>query len=140
MQAIDQAEYTFYITDAFIKVVRSPWKFAFLEKEEEVRRFLLEKYGPEYILDIHTKEKPWTEEELHDATPENRLFMAETERYKTTGIVYIPDSPIPKQVYKRPYTTPLLVKQPVMRLAQETIEEATGKLICRQCSSCHGCR
>jgi cytochrome c2 len=41
---------------------------------------------------------------------------------------------------KKPYTEPVLEKQETMRIAEETIEKATGKLVCKQCSSCHGCR
>lgn len=41
---------------------------------------------------------------------------------------------------KQPYSTPILEKQEIMRIAEETIEQATGKLVCKQCSSCHGCR
>ena len=41
---------------------------------------------------------------------------------------------------KKPYEKPVFEKQETMRFTEETIEAATGKLVCKQCSSCHGCR
>lgn len=41
---------------------------------------------------------------------------------------------------KKTYVKPVLEKEETMRFAEETIEAVTGKLVCKQCSSCHGCR
>lgn len=40
---------------------------------------------------------------------------------------------------KKVYEKPVIVKQKKMVIT-ETIFEAMNMLVCRQCSSCHGCR
>ncbi|MGO8714958.1 MAG: hypothetical protein ACLQSX_03670 [Smithella sp.] len=41
---------------------------------------------------------------------------------------------------KKVYEKPIVKKQKKMCFAEQTIEAASGKLVCKQCSSCHGCR
>lgn len=45
-----------------------------------------------------------------------------------------------KERVKKVYAKPEIKKLATMRFPEETIAAATGKLACKQCSSCHGCR
>lgn len=45
-----------------------------------------------------------------------------------------------KESTKKIYAKPEVKKLAAMRFPEETIAAATGKLACKQCSSCHGCR
>jgi len=42
---------------------------------------------------------------------------------------------------KKPYEKPIIIKEKTMDFPLEIILTASGeKILCRQCSSCHGCR
>ena len=41
---------------------------------------------------------------------------------------------------KKTYEKPTIVKLKTMYFAEETLYAITGRYICKQCSSCHGCR
>ena len=41
---------------------------------------------------------------------------------------------------KKIYSKPVMEKKLEMRIGEEVVEAATGKIVCKQCSSCHGCR
>jgi len=41
---------------------------------------------------------------------------------------------------KRKYEKPKIKKETKMTFPAKIIQKATGRLECRQCSSCHGCR
>ncbi len=41
---------------------------------------------------------------------------------------------------KRPYKKPLMVKEKTMNFPMEIINSSGKKIVCRQCSGCHGCR
>lgn len=46
-----------------------------------------------------------------------------------------------KKAEKKAYEKPTLKKEKTMRFPVEIINKLTGKkIVCRQCSSCHGCR
>jgi hypothetical protein len=41
---------------------------------------------------------------------------------------------------KKPYETPMIKKEKTMNFPVEIINSSGKKIVCRQCSSCHGCR
>ena len=41
---------------------------------------------------------------------------------------------------KQPYEAPVLVKETKMNFPLEIIQADGKRLVCKQCSSCHGCR
>lgn len=41
---------------------------------------------------------------------------------------------------KKKYEKPILKKENTMKFPVEIIEESNRKIVCRQCSNCHGCR
>ncbi len=41
---------------------------------------------------------------------------------------------------KKTYKKPLLKKEKTMNFPVEIINSSGEKIVCRQCSSCHGCR
>ena len=44
------------------------------------------------------------------------------------------------QKTKRPYERPVIEKKQKMTFPLELIEAKGERIVCRQCSSCHGCR
>ncbi len=44
------------------------------------------------------------------------------------------------QKTKKPYERPVVVKQERMTFPLEILEAKGKRVVCRQCSSCHGCR
>lgn len=40
----------------------------------------------------------------------------------------------------RPYEKPRITREATMHFPQELLEGTAQGLVCRQCSSCHGCR
>lgn len=45
-----------------------------------------------------------------------------------------------KKDKKRPYERPVLKKEKTMNFPIEIINSFGKRIVCRQCSSCHGCR
>lgn len=41
---------------------------------------------------------------------------------------------------KKIYTKPIVTKLATMHFPEETVATITDRYICKQCSSCHGCR
>ncbi len=41
---------------------------------------------------------------------------------------------------KKPYAKPILKKEKVMNFPMDIINSSGKRIICRQCSGCHGCR
>lgn len=41
---------------------------------------------------------------------------------------------------KQKYEKPAIQKEPVMNFPVEIINASGKRMVCRQCSSCHGCR
>lgn len=41
---------------------------------------------------------------------------------------------------KRAYEKPILVKENIMKFPLQIIDKANKKVVCKQCSGCHGCR
>jgi len=45
-----------------------------------------------------------------------------------------------KETKKKPYKKPSIKKEDSMNFPKEIINESNKKVVCRQCSGCHGCR
>ena len=45
-----------------------------------------------------------------------------------------------KKVKKIAYEKPVLIKEKTMNFPIELINDSNKKIVCRQCSGCHGCR
>ncbi|MBW1795161.1 MAG: hypothetical protein JRJ38_12160 [Deltaproteobacteria bacterium] len=45
-----------------------------------------------------------------------------------------------KKIGKKVYKKPVLKKERTMKFPIEIIDDSNKRMVCRQCSSCHGCR